>query len=317
MDMLSFLKRIKALYTLYNFFHKRQLLHNLPVYRRLGLKKTYYSPVSSKDFAHLPPLDETAVKDSQPALESLDVFRKLPESDKVSLLHFHREGYAVLKKFVAEDRVDRINEEIDQLIGSGKVKPGHGNKILFAFRRSHLLRELGEDPDLSEILGALLLRPAILFQSINFLKGSEQPTHSDSIHMTTYPLGGLIAAWIALEDIGPDNGPLHYYPGSHLLPYYLNADYDNEGSRWLLGPHAYDAYEKMIGEKLKTSGLRKQLFLAKKGDILIWHANLFHGGEPHLDKGKTRKSMVFHYFGKDVVCYHEITQRPALMDLGR
>ena len=46
MDMLSFLKRIKALYTLYNFFHKRQLLHNVAVYQRLGLKKTYYSPLS-------------------------------------------------------------------------------------------------------------------------------------------------------------------------------------------------------------------------------------------------------------------------------
>jgi ectoine hydroxylase-related dioxygenase (phytanoyl-CoA dioxygenase family) len=132
--------------------------------------------------------------------------------------------------------------------------------------------------------------------------------------MTTFPLGKLIAVWVALEDISMDKGPLHYYPGSHLLPYYLNSDYSNEGNRWLIGDQSYAAYEKMISEKIREAQLKKQVFLANKGDILIWHANLFHGGEPHASQNKTRKSMVFHYFGEDAVCYHEITQRPALME---
>ncbi|GAC1370573.1 MAG: hypothetical protein NVSMB30_09360 [Hymenobacter sp.] len=38
-----------------------------------------------------------------------------------------------------------------------------------------------------------------------------------------------------------------------------------------------------------------------------------HGGEPHLDKARTRQSMVFHYFSRAHICYHEITQRPALL----
>jgi hypothetical protein len=41
------------------------------------------------------------------------------------------------------------------------------------------------------------------------------------------------------------------------------------------------------------------------------HTNLLHNGEPHKDKNLTSLSMVFHYFNKDSVCYHEITQRPA------
>jgi ectoine hydroxylase-related dioxygenase (phytanoyl-CoA dioxygenase family) len=154
---------------------------------------------------------------------------------------------------------------------------------------------------------------AVLFQSINFVRGSEQDTHSDSIHVTTFPQGGLLGVWIALEDIGTDNGPLHYYPGSHRLPYYMNADYNNEGNRWLLGSRSYTEYEKMIARKLKNRDMRKQIFTARRGDVLIWHANLFHGGEPHLDKHRTRKSMVLHYFREGCVCYHEITQRPALI----
>jgi hypothetical protein len=61
-------------------------------------------------------------------------------------------------------------------------------------------------------------------QTIMSHKGSQQGVHSDSIHMTTYPLGYLSAAWIALEDIHPASGPLVYYPGSHKLPYVFSKD---------------------------------------------------------------------------------------------
>jgi len=184
---------------------------------------------------------------------------------------------------------------------------------MFAFRTSENVKKAGKNKQLLSILSYLLGREVVLFQSINFLKGSQQRTHSDSIHMTTYPLGNLIAVWVALEDITETNGPLHYYEGSHKLPYYLNKDYDNEGNQFLLGEKSYAEYEEMIEKKINQNKLQKKVFLAKKGDLLIWHANLFHGGNIQTDISKTRKSMVFHYFGKEVVCYHEISQRPALM----
>jgi ectoine hydroxylase-related dioxygenase (phytanoyl-CoA dioxygenase family) len=164
------------------------------------------------------------------------------------------------------------------------------------------------------LLDVLIGGKAILFQSINFEFGTEQPTHSDMIHMSTYPLGGLLGVWVALEDVSDDNGPLHYYPKSHMLPYFLNNSYNNEGGKFRIGNQPYSAYESMIEGKVKDSKLTKQIFHAKKGDVLIWHANLLHGAEKQLDKSKTRKSVVFHYFKEGVVCYHEITQRPALID---
>jgi phytanoyl-CoA hydroxylase len=184
---------------------------------------------------------------------------------------------------------------------------------MFAIHQSPLLKSIGEDKKLVNFLGKLMQGDATLFQSINFIMGSEQSTHSDSIHMTTWPLGGLLGVWIALDDVTENNGPLHYYPGSHQLPYYLNSDYDNEGSALLLGKHSYADYEEMIKNKITEKGIAKQIFTAQKGDLLVWHANLFHGGEPHTDKSLTRKSVVFHYFNKNAVCYHEITQRPALL----
>ena len=160
---------------------------------------------------------------------------------------------------------------------------------MFALHHSQLLRDTGKDEKLIELLNVLIDGKAKLFQSINFLSGSEQDTHSDSIHMTTYPLGGLLGVWIALEDIDETNGALHYYPGSQNLPYYLNEEYDNVGTKFLIGDKDYTAYEKMLQEKIATLGLQKEIFRAKKGDVLIWHANLMHGGEAHTDKSKSRK----------------------------
>ena len=56
------------------------------------------------------------------------------------------------------------------------------------------------------------------FQTLNFRVGTQQPAHSDSIHFNSEPFGMMCGVWLALEDIGDDQGPLVYYPGSHKLP---------------------------------------------------------------------------------------------------
>jgi hypothetical protein len=40
-------------------------------------------------------------------------------------------------------------------------------------------------------------------------------------------------------------------------------------------------------------------FLAKRGEVLIWHANLLHGGEPVQARTCRRWSQVIHYFFAD------------------
>jgi ectoine hydroxylase-related dioxygenase (phytanoyl-CoA dioxygenase family) len=202
---------------------------------------------------------------------------------------------------------------VDRLVRRGKLRPTHDNKLLFANRHSALIREITWEKRLTELLGFILDKEVVPFQTINFTYGSNQRAHSDSIHMTTYPLGYLIAVWIALEDTHPDNGPLFYYPGSHRLPYLLNSDF-NEGETALqLGKKDYVDYEDRIAEQIRERSLQPEVFLAKKGDLLIWHANLIHGGMPVQNPALTRKSMVIHYYAKDVVKYHEITERPSLL----
>jgi len=311
--MIEYLKRLKLIYGIYNFFHPKRLKHHEELFRKLGMKKKYYSSLSSKDFREFEHNPSPEFTTEPSALEKCALFANLTGLDKESLLSFSDNGYAVIREYLSGRETDAINDEIENLLKAKKAHFNRKHKIMFAIRSSRLLFDTANKPELIEILSALMGGRAVLFQSINFLHGSEQATHSDSIHMTTYPPGGLLGVWIALEDITMENGPLHYYPGSHKLPYYLNSDYDNEGNSFLLGNKSYEAYEQMIRDKIEKQGLEKTVFLARKGDLLIWHANLFHGGEPHLNRSRTRKSMVLHYFRAGAICYHEITQRPALL----
>lgn len=304
-------KRLKIAYSIYNFFQKSRLEHNIPLFKKLGLKKKYYSSISSADFDGL---DESILRKdfNNVPFTDLKISSKLKSQDIESLNDFDSTGYAILEGFLSDSEIDEINSEISSMISDGRLKLENVNKYMFAINKSKKIRGQWDSEEFLELVSQLMKGNSTLFQSINFQHGSEQDSHSDSIHMTTFPLGGLLGVWIALEDIEDDNGPLHYYPGSHKLPYYLNKDYGNEGSRFLLGGKGYGAYEKMIQEKLEGTDFQKKIFKAKKGDVLFWHANLIHGGEPHSNKSKTRKSMVLHYYDENCICYHEVTQRPAL-----
>jgi phytanoyl-CoA hydroxylase len=307
------IRRLKLAYMIYNLFNKRRLQHNVRLYKILNLNKFYFSPISSKDFEQVNPDKLSIQKKFKPVIET-KLFAQLPIEDQQSIMNFDDQGFAILRKFVSKDDIQLINQKIQQLLEVKELKYTYGDKIMFAYRKIDVLRKIASETNLVKLLSSLLKDDAKLFQSINFLKGSEQDTHSDSIHMTTFPLGGLLGVWVALEDIHEDNGPLHYYPGSHKLPYYLNKDYDNEGNFWLIGDKNYSEYEKMIEHKINEFGLQKKVFTANAGDLLIWHANLFHGGEVHSNEHKTRKSVVFHYYAKNRICYHEITQRPTLFE---
>ncbi len=316
--MKTLVRRLKPAYSLFNFFKGKELAHLNEKYRELGLKKKYWHSVSHADFKDLPKKENWLdLKNSRNMLPGDAIFELFSEEHKGELLNWSDDGFAILRTFFSERQIDEVNSEVEALVADNKADWRYGKKIMFAHKQLKSIKDLAENGPLKQVCQMLLGQDINLFQSINFLEGSEQKTHSDSIHMSTYPQGNLIAAWVALEDISLDQGPLHYYQGSHKLPYIMNEDYDHGGSGMLLGKTPYDFYEKKIEELVSSKALKKEVFEAKKGDVFIWHANLLHGGEPHLNKELSRKSMVFHYYAQNAICYHEITQRPALMESHR
>jgi ectoine hydroxylase-related dioxygenase (phytanoyl-CoA dioxygenase family) len=231
----------------------------------------------------------------------------------VGLSQFERDGCMVLEGYFAPARIDRAARSVGRLLRerphevvvdclqSGKrtflAQAAHPETRQFKFNDLYLVSEevraLALDPGLSATLEDLLGEPAVLCNSLNFEKGSSQPRHIDSLYMTPLTPHALIAAWIALEDVHPDAGPLVYYPGSHRIPLYVFNDGSHHASR----DEVVDWFDYM-DVQLRLRGLREKRFLARKGDVIVWHADLVHGGSPIKDARRTRNSLVCHYFGK-------------------
>jgi ectoine hydroxylase len=307
------LKQFKPIHWLYNLLHYRQLKHNRDAYKRYNIQRPLVASISSKDFPD---------KESQAWLDKGDSailapqktgFNSFSPAVQQQVAEWSTKGYMILENFFDGSVIDTINTEIDSLMKSRQLQFTNGNKLMFANKKSKLIHAVANDERLKDLLSFILDKEVTAFQTINFIEGSQQRAHSDSIHMTTYPLGYLIAAWIALEDVHHENGPLFYYPGSHKLPYLLNQDFNEGETKLTLGKKKYTDYEDVLEDLVNQNGYQSQEFHAKKGDVLIWHANLVHGGAPIIAKGATRKSMVVHYYAKDVIKYHEITERPSLL----
>lgn len=311
--IISFLKKIKPFHWAYNIWHYKRLLHNKQAFQQYGIHKPLFASISSKDFPDKKSTAWLDVGNSKDLAPNHNEFKNFSPIVQEQILNWSNNGFLLLEKFFDDDIVASINREVEHIATNDIIQPTHDNKLPFANKISSVIKEVTYHAQLTNILSFLLGKEVVPFQTLNFIKGSNQRAHSDSIHMTTYPLGYLIAVWIALEDTHENNGPLFYYPGSHQLPYLLNNDFNEMSSVLQLGKKDYKDYEDVVEEIIQKNKLEKKVFLAKKGDVFIWHANLIHGGSPTLDPSSTRKSMVIHYYAKDVIKYHEISERPSLL----
>ena len=308
------LKKFKPVHWLYNLLHYKSLLHNKKAFKQYNVHKPLFASLSSKDFPDKKSQAWFDVGNSKELAPNHPVFSNFSTEVKEQIINWSDKGSMLMQAFFDNDIVASINNEIDNITAKHLITPTHDNKLPFANRISSVIKNVTYTPQLLSILNFLLGKEVVPFQTLNFLKGSNQRAHSDSIHMTTYPLGYLIAVWIALEDTNENNGPLFYYPQSHQLPYLLNNDFNETSTTLKLGRNDYADYEDVVEEIIQKNHLERKIFFAKKGDVFIWHANLIHGGSPVIDHSLTRKSMVIHYYAKDVIKYHEISERPSLME---
>lgn len=242
---------------------------------------------------------------------------ELTSEDAQICRQFAIEGYYVAKGLIDGDLIDSVWSAYEEAIRAGMitVEPfSHGEGDPYPGRRldPHLevprIRDLQWHPAILRITDLLFGRKTLPFQTILGHKGSAQPAHSDAIHMTTYPLGFLIANWIAFEDVHPDSGPIFYYPRSHrVLPYLLSGDVGIPPKAFKKGQSVYQVYERVLQTYIDAYELKAETFLPQKGDVLFWHSNLIHGGELRKDLSRSRKALVCHYFAERAVTYHDLS----------
>jgi ectoine hydroxylase-related dioxygenase (phytanoyl-CoA dioxygenase family) len=149
---------------------------------------------------------------------------------------------------------------------------------------------------ISRFLANLFEMPAVAFQTLYFHRGSEQGFHQDTAFVYVDNPLHFAASWIALEDVEEGSGELQYHPGSHRLP---DEIFPESRTKALLpGDDSSKHYSRGLQRKCEEAGLEKQQFRPRKGDVLIWAADLVHGGAG-IHNTSTRRSLVTHYCPED------------------
>ena len=205
---------------------------------------------------------------------------------------FKERGYLIADFGLDESMLDTIKQKLQPLYPEDyQQNPALSARIQDGWKTVDEVRQLARNENIATALKQLLGRQSLPFQTLNFPIGTRQFTHSDTIHFNSIPSNFMVGVWVALEDIDEDNGPLLYYPGSQKLQEYTMHDFDLEP-----GYQNYSKYEERIQQVVEREQLEGEYGTIKKGEALIWHANLLHGGAPQKDLTRSRHSQVTHYY---------------------
>lgn len=223
-----------------------------------------------------------------------------------------KEGYIVFKSLISNNKINKILEELEIF----KIK----NKLYYS-QSEHNWRKIKSDLDKfgllecsfenftdlpwgqglskagreilqsKEILDALRkisnYKDFCMWQNMFFDKSTGTIDHIDTWYLDTNPMGNLVGAWIALEDINGEGGIFHVYPKSHLT----------SNKKWIGTSHE----EFIDWSKKESKSFKKKPLFLKKGDLLLWHPSLIHGSTLQQKEGASRKSITAHYHPSDLL----------------
>lgn len=250
---------------------------------------------------------------STPWTESPFFYKLLENSnhtkeEKKLCTQFHEKGYVIIDLKLTDSECLKITDDVENIIEEEKAtlqsehfQYNESPRVFEGWKDSENIKNLILNKKIMNTLELLYDKPPVPFSSINFTKGSDQPLHSDAIHFHTVPYKWMTGVWVAFEDTNKYNGTLRVVPGSHKWEIY---DYD---SLKLSHPDLiengeeinYRIYEDFIRSLVKAKEAEELVVELKKGQALIWAANMLHGGIPIYNKGSTRKTQAIHYFYDD------------------
>ncbi len=275
-------------------------------------------------------------------VESMRVEHQLSAERTNMLRNWVTEGYIVLNKAIPEADIDGVVDFIEDLFTTDTANPditllgytldpkGKGaavphaevvklspaerqaNARLTPWRIHELwtqcdaAKRIYQNQELTDLCSLIFGRPAYPRSTINFYLGSQQELHQDMTVFHVFPGNYLIGAWVALEDISIDSGPLRYAPKTHLARPYKKLPNHPQTTLRTCGLADYPGYYAYTNRLADKQGGAKP-FLAKKGDVFLWHGMLVHGGSPVNNPALTRKSMVIHYLTDGVDQTDKIT----------
>lgn len=222
------------------------------------------------------------------------------------VFNINNNGYTIIRNGIDIDLVDKVVSDFDYWSSqeeNGFVKFNR-NRVTNFHIYSENTKDLVTNKYVNDILKSLFNKEQAIYSSLFFREGTSQHYHRDTPHFYTNPIDNYYGVWFALEDININAGPLKYYINSHKLydpngHDIFNTLYNNETDIYSFKFKCLLEYNKIIEDLCKENNLvavdhNNYINKVNKGDIIIWHPKLLHGGSDVLDPTLTRYSMVTH-----------------------
>ena len=235
----------------------------------------------------------------------------LSKKEKALCAKFHEDGYLVLDLDLSDETIEGVKADVLGKVDDGEAKTqadgyhySDSPRVFEGWKFSQHILDVATNRQVKQALTMLYGREPQPFQTINFIKGTSQPLHSDSLHFYTKPEGWMVGTWTAFEDVDEENGTLQYVPGSHKLPHIEFPDLNLEVPEFGAEFDNYNEYERYVESLVGSTNLSKEKLIAKKGQVIIWASRLLHGGIPIIDNSRTRWSQATHYYFKGCESYY-------------
>lgn len=209
-------------------------------------------------------------------------------------------GVVIIKDFINNNVCDEIINDFHKCVNNmdenDKIYTSSGNhsRLYNLNLVSEKLNQLLFDDKLMKILDKYFNDKTALNSTIFFQEGSQQPIHRDTPYFWSEPNGGkFVGVWFALENADETNGKLEYIPKGHKLE--MDHVKFAKENQHISSTDLFGDFGKYIYDLCMEDGLNLVSPNINKGDIIIWHADLPHGGSKITKLGKTRYSCVAHY----------------------
>src|SRR5258705_5182807 len=184
---------------------------------------------------------------------------------KELIRNYRRDGYVILEAPVADAAtIDEAVAKLDGHYVGTATGYDQASRVQDAWQSVPSVKRIATSSTVMEFLATLYQREPIPFQTLNFLSGTQQKAHNDTIHFNSLPYGFMCGVWVALEDVNPDSGPLFYYKGSHRLPVLHMSDLGLAP-----GESSYLMYEDAVEKILQSKSYEKELGIIKKGQAIV------------------------------------------------
>ncbi len=255
--------------------------------------------------------------------------------DRDQQAFFDENGYFLVKNFLPEETFRQLKDEVfNQPFESREMRQGQAVTRMTllppeVLRKNAALAQAVRDPRAINMIRYAASQGG---QPLNFIqtvlveplkvkkKDPQSDAHADTFHATS-------KAWLFLQDVGEDDGPFFFVPGSHkLTKERLEWEYECSlsAAKDLRSHHASGSF-RIKADELASLGLPQPKKMAvPENTLIVADTFAFHGRTPS-DKPTVRSEIHWHmrrnpflpWTGGDIKALPGLKDRgmPVLMDL--